>query len=319
MAGSPFSFNRMRPAGSLEPASVSQVTWSAGKCGYKKIRPVKRRKTISALALAAAIAAGVCPALAQESFYERFRANNHTAAEVQPSLVTPLVASDPRLFQYVRVSVSHEYASAGTETVNYGNGRGAGVIVANRFEFDWMPPAYIQHNSSAADGFGDTSLVGKVRIASGNAEHGNFDVAAILAHSFATGSHKNGALTDSFTPTLVAGRAFRRFDAIMSLGGNMPTGKIATQGRTIAWNSLMQAHATRALWFEVENNATFYFAGSHDGKMQNFVTPAAFYVLRRKDWAPTHSYLVFSCGMQIATSGFHTYNHNLIAETRFMF
>lgn len=298
---------------------MSQVTWSAGKYGYKKIRPVNRLKIISALALAAALAAGVCLAPAQESAYVRFRAANHTAAEVQPALATPLVAADPRLVQYVRLSVSHEYAPAGTETVSYGNGRGGGVIVANRFEFDWMAPAYIQHNSSAADGFGDTSLVGKVRIASGNAQHGNFDVAAILAHCFATGSHKNGAVTDSFTPTLVAGRAYRRFDAILSLGGTLPTGKIAAQGRSIAWNSLVQAHATKKAWFEVENNATYYFAGSHDGKMQNFVTPAAFYVLRRKDWSPTHSFLVFDCGMQIATSGFHTYNHNLIAETRFMF
>ena len=59
----------------------------------------------------------------------------------------------------------------------------------------------------------------------------------------------------------------------------MPTGKIATQGRTIAWNALTQVHAKPHVWFEVENNATFYFAGSHDGKMQNFVTPAAFYVV----------------------------------------
>lgn len=280
---------------------------------------MKRRKIIYVLALAAAVAAAVCAASAQESAYERFRANNHTVAEVQPALATPLVTSDPRLVQYARVSVSHEYAAAGTETVSYGNGRGVGAIAANRFEFDWMPPAYIQHNSSAADGFGDTSLAGKVRIASGNAEHGNFDVAAILSHCFATGSHKNGAVTDSFTPTLVSAYAFRRFVAILSLGGTMPTGKIATQGRSIAWNFLVQAHLTKKAWFEVENNATFYFAGSHDGKMQNFVTPAAFYTLRRKNWAPTHSFLVFDGGMQIATSGFHTYNHNLIAETRYMF
>jgi hypothetical protein len=280
---------------------------------------VNRLKIISALALAAAVAAGARLAPAQESAYERFRANNHTAAEVQPSLVTPLVAADPRLVQYERLSFSSQRTSTGTRTTSYGNGRGAGVIVANRFEFDWMAPAYIQHNSSAADGFGDTSLVGKVRIASGNAQHGNFDVAAILAHCFATGSYKNGAVTDSFTPTLAAAYAFRRYDAIFTLAGTLPTGKIAAQDRSIAWNSLVQAHVTKKAWFEVENNATYYFAGSHDGKMQNFVTPAAFYVLRRKDWSPTHSFLVFDCGMQIATSGFHTYNHNLIAETRFMF
>jgi len=186
------------------------------------------------------------------------------------------------LIQYVRASFSHEYTAAQTETVSYGNGRGGGVIVGNRIEFDFLPPAYIQHNSSAVDGLGDTSVAGKVRIASGNALHGNFDVAALLSHSFATGTYKNGAATD-------------------------------------AWNALTQMHATTHVWFELENNATFYASGSHDGKMQNFLTPAAFCVVRRKAWKPTHPFLIVDGGMQIATSGFHTYNHNLISEMRVLF
>ncbi len=238
---------------------------------------------------------------------------------LQPAFISPLVGADPRLIQYVRFSFSNEYASAGTQTVNYGNGRGFGLIAGNRYEFDYVPPAYIQHNSSAYDGFGDVSTLVKYRIASGNAQHGNFDVAALLSHCFATGSHKNGAITDSFGPTLAAGYTLRRFDVISSLGGTMPTGKIATQGRSIAWNALMQAHAIKPVWFEVENNSTFYFAGSHDGKTQNFITPAAFYVLKRAEWKPTHPFMIFDCGMQIATSGFHTYNHNLISEMRVLF
>ena len=53
--------------------------------------------------------------------------------------------------------------------------------------------------------------------------------------------------------------------------------------------------------------------------MQNFVTPAVFYVVRPKEWQPTHPFLIFDCGIQIATSGFHTYNHNLISEMRVLF
>lgn len=256
---------------------------------------------------------------AQQSFVERFSAHNNAMTALQPAFITPLVAADPRLIQYARFSTSHEYTAAGTETVNYGNGRGGGVIAGDRFEFDFVPPAYIQHNGAAVDGFGDTSTTVKVRIASGNAQHGNFDVAAMLNHCFATGGEKNGALTDSFGPTLAAGYALRRLDVISSLGGTLPTGEIAAQGRSIAWSALMQAHASRHVWFEVENNATFYFAGEHDGRMQNFVTPAAFYVVRRKEWKPTHPFLIVDGGMQIATSGFHTYNHNLISEVRVLF
>ena len=240
-------------------------------------------------------------------------------AKLQPAMITPLVAPDPRLIQYYRFSFAHQYTAAGTETTSYGNTRGGGIIVGNRFEFDWLPPAYIQHNSAVVDGFGDTSLSAKVRIASGDAAHGNFDVAAILAHCFATASHKNGTLTDSFTPTLAADYTVRRVSLISALSGTMPTGKIATQGRTINWNELAQFHATPHVWFELEDNATFYFAGAHDGHMQNFVTPAAFYVLRRKEWAPTHPIFLFDSGMQIATSGFHTYNHNIISEVRILF
>jgi len=269
----------------------------------------------SSLLLAALLTVGVT-GLPAQSFSE----HNSAMAKLQPAFITPLVAPDPRLIQYARFSVSHEYNAEGAETVNYGNGRGVGVIAGNRFEFDFVPPPYIQHNSAAVDGFGDTSVLAKLRIASGDAESGNFDIAAVLSHCFATGSYKNGAATDSYSPAITAGFAFRRrFDVMTSLGGTLPAGKIYLQGRSITWNTLAQAHATPHVWFEVENNSTFYFAGSHDGKMQNFVTPATFYVVRQKSWRPAHPFFIVDGGMQVATSGFHTYNHNLITEARVLF
>ena len=277
------------------------------------------RRTISGLMLAAAFAAGACGTPAQQSFIEQFAVHNSSMAKLQPTWVSPLVECDPRLLQYGRGSFSHEYTAARTETVNYGNGRGIGLIAGDRLEFDFVQPAYIQHNvGSSTDGFGDTSTLVKYRIASGDAKHGSFDVAALLNHSFATGSAKNGAMTDTWGPTLASGRAFKRFDVQSSLGGTIPTGEIATQGRSIAWNALTQTHVGH-LWFEVENNATFYNRGSHDGKMQNFITPAVFYVFRSKEWKPTHPFFILDGGMQIATSGFHTYNHNLISEARILF
>ena len=267
----------------------------------------------------AAILGAIPSAIAQTPFYEEFRSHNADAAQYQPPMVTPLVAPDPRLIQYYRFAFSHEDTATGTETTNYGNARGGGVIAFDRFEFDLMPPAYIQHNSAAADGFGDTSFNGKIRIASGGAERGNFDLAASLAHCFATGSHTNGGRTDSFTPTVAGEFTLGHMSFISGLAGTLPTGKIAAQGRAVAWNEAAQFHATPHIWLEAENNATFYVAGPHDGQMQNFVTPGAFYVLRRRAWATTHSFAVFATGMQIATSGFHTYNHNWISEVRVLF
>ena len=281
---------------------------------------MNRNRASIYLALAIALIAGTCAASAQQSFLDRFAAHNSNMSAVQPGWITPLVAADPRLVQYAKLSFSNQYTALGTQTVNYGNGRGIGLIGGNRFEFDLVPPSYIQHNSKAVDGFADTTTLVKYRIASGNADHGNFIVTAMLGHSFATGSYKNGATTDTYGPTLAGGLGFgKHFEVESTLGGTMPTGKIAAQGRSIAWNALMQTHATKHLWFEVENNACFFFSGSHDGKMQNFVTPVAFYVVRRKEWKPTHPFLIFDGGMQIATSGFHTYNHNMVSEMRILF
>jgi hypothetical protein len=263
--------------------------------------------------------AGANLACAQDSAWQRFRSNNSRMTSLQPSMITPLVAPDPRLVQYAKLSFANQYTPSGTQTVNFGNARGAGVIVGDRFEFDVIPPPYIEHNSKAMDGIGDTSTLVKYRIASGNADHGNFQVAAILARCFPTGSYKNGALTSSYSPAIANSIAFHQFDVVSSLGGTLPTGKIAQQGRTIAWNEVVQIHATKHIWFVVENNATFFAGGSHDGKMQNFITPAAFYVIRRKEWKPTHPFFILDSGIQIATSGFHTYNHNLISEARILF
>ncbi|KAA6460957.1 hypothetical protein DYQ86_11825 [Acidobacteria bacterium AB60] len=254
-----------------------------------------------------------------QSFGQRFRSHNLEMSRLQPALISPLVGSDPRLLQYVRFSVSHQFSASGAETLNWGNCRGAGVILLRRFELDWAPPLYLQHYGRGADGWGDTSALLKVRLASANAESGNFAVSAIAARTFATGSHKNGALTGSYTPTLAAAWAHQHFDVIASLGATLPAARVTAQGRTIAWNTTAQLHATRALWLELGNNATFYKGGSHDGSLQNFLTPGAFYVLRKNHASALQPTFILDAGMQIATSGFHTYNHNLITEVRILF
>jgi hypothetical protein len=280
---------------------------------------MKRQRFIFVILTVLVILGATSKTSAQQSFSERVTGHNRAMASRQPVFITPLVGIDPRLVQYTKFSVSHEYTSAGAETVNYGNGRGTGIIVGNRFEFDFIQPPYIQHNGAADDGFGDTAVLAKYRVASANAEGGNYDVALVLSHCFATGSHKNGAATDSFGPSLAAGYAFHHLDVLSSVGGTLPTGKIATQGRSIAWNTVSQAHIEPHLWFEIGDNATFFAGGSHDGRMQNFVTPAAFYVIRGKNWKSTRPSFIVNGGMQIATSEFHTYNHNLITEVRMLF
>jgi hypothetical protein len=280
---------------------------------------VNNFKLISSLALAATLAACGCAARAQQSPYEHFRAHNASMTEVQPTWMGPLIQSDSRLSQSIRLSVSDANAP-GAQILSYGNNHGMNFIAARRFQFDLTPPSFFRNHSAALkDGFGNGSTQVKYRIASGNAQHGNFAVTAILARSFTPGAKQNGALTGAYFPKLAVGKAFGRFNVQTVLNGVLPTGKTAAQGRVIEWNTTAQLHPSAHVYLDIENNTAWFKGSPADGQTQNFITPAGFYMIRRKSWAPTHAVTAFGGGMQIATSHFHQYNHNLIAEMRVLF
>lgn len=276
-------------------------------------------RSILFCALAAACAASSSAASAQQDFYQRLRGNNATMTEVQPTWMGPLIQSDGRLGQAIRLSVSNANFS-GTRTLNYGNGKGITVIVQRRFQLDADPPSYFRnHSSTQKDGFGNAGTQVKYRIASGNAAHGNFAVSAVLYHAFAPRVYQNLLVTSYYCPSIAAGKAFGRFAVLQQVGGFLPTGKISQQGRAVDWNTTAQMHVSKYAWVDLEDNASFFHAGPFDGKTQNLVTPAAFYMIRRKEWKPQHASIVFATGMQIATSSFHYYNHNLITEMRVLY
>jgi hypothetical protein len=279
---------------------------------------VKNFKFIAILPLAAISLS--CALFGQETAYERFRGHNAALKEIQPTWMSPLIQPDSRLGQSLRLSLSNSYTPTGTRTTNYGNWHTLSLPQGDRVQINLMAPPYIQNNSSAMkDGFGDPMAEVKYRIASGNASHGNFIVTAMLAETWPTGSYNNGARTGVYYPTLAAGKMWGRFDVQTTLGGTMPTGKIAAQGRQICWNTTAQALVGKRLWADLENNATYNVGGPIGDKTENFLTPAAFYVIRRDKWSPTHLVVIVGGGMQVATSAFHTYNHNLIPEVRILF
>jgi len=239
--------------------------------------------------------------------------------EVQPSWMGPLMQSDSRLSQAVRLSVSNSY-SPGAQPIIYGNNHGVTFIGARRFQFEFDPPSFFRnHSATLKDGFGNTNVLMKWRIASGNAEHGNYAVTAILSRNFTPGAYENGSYTGAYGPRIAAGHAFGRFNLQTTIGGVLPTGQVALQGRAIEWNTTAQLHPSARLYLDIENNAAYFKGSSSDGQMQNFMTPAAFYAIRRKSWSPAHAVVVLGGGMQIATSSFYFYNHNLIAEARVLF
>lgn len=269
-----------------------------------------------ALAFASIAIAAVSGAQTQ---YEQFRSHNAQMTEVQPTWMGPLIQSDARLAQAVKLSVSSASAP-GAQVVSYGNNHGFSVIGLRRFQVDFDPPSYFRnHSAEQRDGFGNASTQVKLRIASGNAEHGNFIVSAMLGAGFAGGARQNGMLSSDYCPKLAAGKAFGRFQVQSALGGVLPTRHVTEQGRVLEWNTTAQLHSTPHTWIDVEDNFASFLGGTIGGKKQNFLTPAGFYMVRPKSWEPTGASLVFDAGMQIATSQFHVYNHNVVTEMRILF
>lgn len=167
---------------------------------------------------------GACAAQAQQSFYARFRANNETMTALQPTWMGPLMQSDARISQALRISTSNSYWP--TQTISYGNNHGLSIIALHRFQIDFDPPSYFRnHSPTLKDGFGNAGTQVKYRIASGNAEHGDFAVTAILYRSFTPGSYQNEMLTGAYFPKLAAGKAFGRFNVQSTLEGLLPTEK----------------------------------------------------------------------------------------------
>jgi hypothetical protein len=259
---------------------------------------------------------------AQNKFFTRWETRASKTQSKQPSWSVPLVAPYPMLIQVFRTDITRQITPALTSTWNYGAARGLNLIPGFNSEFDFYYPPYIQHNAKGAkDGFGDVGFLYKYRILSANEKSGNYMLSAQLVSTIPTGSYSNGSTDASVSPTLLGGKGFGHFDVISSLGATLPTGDTNKLGRTVAWNTTAQYHIGKYVWPELESNATYFFSGKNDGKSQNFLTPGITFSKFKFHPEDPHSRpgVAFGGGMQLATSKFHTYNHNLVLTARLVF
>lgn len=256
------------------------------------------------------------PCAAQSWLDNWLQSVSQTQSE-QPHWITPVVTVTPRLEQEVRYDFIHQIGSDGFDTTNIGGGKGLELIPQHNIELIFNIPPYLSHeNPKVIDGFGDTTFLMKYRLAAGNEEHGNYILTAFLAGSIPTGAYKNGARGAIVTPTIAAGKGFRRFDVQATLGGGLPVNDTQLIGRTLLTNVTAQYHISRYLWPEIESNSTFFYGGPNDGRKQSFITPGL--VLGR---FPLHHRvgLTFGGGFQIAATQYHQYNHAVIVTVRMPF
>ena len=257
------------------------------------------------------------------NFYARWSAQTNAIQSKQPAWPPPLVTTYTGLFQVIRTDIVRQIAPARTDTWNFDNGKGVSFIPGGNFEIDVNLPPYIEHNTTAVDGWGDFSILGKYRLASGNAQHGIYNLSVWALATFPTGQAKNGSTNPAVQPNLGGGKGFGHLDIVSTIGATLPTGNPATNtaGRPVLWNTAAQYKIGKFFWPEVESNATYYKGGTNDGKTQEFITPGILIGkcgLHPSD-ARSRPGLAFGGGMQIATSKFHTYNHSLILTARWIF
>jgi hypothetical protein len=234
----------------------------------------------------------------------------------QPHWITPVVTVTPRLEQEYRFDIFWQPNAQGVVTENYGGSKGLEIIPWKNIEVIFIQPPYLVHNSpTIQDGWGDFQILTKYRIIARNEESGNYILTAFFQISFPTGQFKNGSTNHIITPTIAYGKGFGRFSLQGTFGVTLPTGNTNVIGRTYPWNNAFQYHI-RKLWPEIEVNYTHFQQGPNDSKTQVFLTPGI--VFGR---FPIHKRVAFVFGgaFQIATTHFHTNNHNGILTLRLPF
>lgn len=254
---------------------------------------------------------------AQDGYFANwFTRVDKTQAE-QPHWITPVATTTPRLEQEFRYDQLWQVNGEGVTTNNYDGGKGLELIPLEKIEVIFNLPPYLDHNNpKVGNGWGDVAFLVKYRFFSANEEHGNYILTAFLSWSLPTGEYKDGALHAVITPTIAYGKGFGHFDAQGTFGIGFPIADTNIVGRSYLWNNTFQYRLFRKFWPEVELNSTFFQDGPNDGKKQNFVTPGLV-IGRLHVWKRVG--FTVGGGYQIATTRFHTNNHNAILSIRFPF
>ncbi|HTD95656.1 MAG TPA: hypothetical protein VK627_01955 [Edaphobacter sp.] len=256
-----------------------------------------------------------------DSFAERWQARATKTQAQQPKWAVPMVSTFPMVAQVFRTDFTRQSPSAQVQNWNLGAGKGFNLIPFARTQVDVLIPGFVKHGDRTPDGFGDVPWLVKYRLFAGNERHHDYIFSAILSGTVPTGSHTNGAATNVLTPTLSGGKGFGRFDVMSSLGAGLPTSKTETAGRTLHSNTVLQYHASKYLWPELEMNSTRYIGGARDGKTQTFLTPGLVVgkIALHPENPKSRTGVVAGVAFQTAVTSFHTYNHAVVVSLRFAF
>ncbi len=244
----------------------------------------------------------------------------------QPSWITPLATTTPRLEQEFRYDQDFETLIKGKGAIDvYGGGKGVEIIPTERTEVILtLPPYQERTGSEPSSGLNDwPGILVKYRIISANAKSGDYIVSVFAQYGLPTGALVLTNHNDVFTPTLAAGKGFGDFDVQATIGEAIPIHDNSNSGRSIPTNITAQYHISRLLWPEIEMNRTDWVGGQRGGRSQTYITPGLIVgriVLNKR------SKLIIGAGYQTAFSRVYgpgpvtpTFNHNWLLSARVTF
>src|SRR5271170_7349291 len=177
----------------------------------------------------------------------------------QPSWITPLATTTPRLEQEFRYDQDFETLIKGKGAIDvYDGGKGLEIIPTEHIEvLITMPPYQVRTGTEPSSGLNDwPGILLKYRIISRNAKSGDYIVSVFAQYGLPTGALVLTNHNDVFTPTLAVGKGFGDFDIQATIGEAIPIHDNSNAGRSIPTNITAQYHIARLLWPEIEMNRT---------------------------------------------------------------
>lgn len=243
----------------------------------------------------------------------------------QPSWITPLATTTPRLEQEFRYDQNRQTLRNGSTVDIYDSGKGLEFIPTTQTEVIISAPPYqVRRGTAPASGFNDwPGILLKIRLLSANAKAGDYIVTVFVQYGLPTGALAYTNHNHVLTPTLAAGKGFGPFDIQATLGDAIPTHDNSKTGRAVLTNVTAQYRVAPFLWPEVEMNRTDWGGGSRANRSQTYLTPGL--VLGRFVLGG-RSKLIVGIGYQTAVSRLYAaspatpaFNHNWIFSGRVTF
>ena len=198
----------------------------------------------------------------------------------QPSWAAPLNTVTPLLKEFVQYSQAYQTQANGANLALYNGGSpGVGIhIIPDYYNevFIGTPTDQVRTNKLSASGLIDMPfLLLKTRLASANAENGDYVVTAYLSGQAPIGIRPFTLNSYYITPTIAAGKGWGDFDIQATVGTPWPTSNLDKLGGQLATSVTFQYHLFEYLWPEFSMNDTYWFNGPRQGLNQLLIGPDA--------------------------------------------